>query len=141
MTQLKIYMHALQQALQDHEESSWYLDVQTGEIIALLDPRLEPDSPQSRHVLENPQRYLWIEPLAAADADRILTDFAQTLDCEAERRALQRVLDGDHPWRDFTTLLSAHPSLRIRWFLHEDAAYRQIAARWLQEIGVRAQLI
>jgi hypothetical protein len=141
MTQLKVAMHALQHALQDHEESSWYLDVQTGEIIALVDPQLDPHSQQSQQVLENPERYVWIEPLTYDDADHILADFAQTLDNELERRAVQLVLEGDHPWRDFSELLAAHPSLRIRWFLHEDAAYRRFAIDRLQDLGVRAQLV
>jgi len=141
MTQLKVAMHALQHALQDHEESSWYLDVQTGEVIALVDSQLDPHSQQSQQVLENPERYVWIEPLAIEDADRILTDFARTLDNEYERRALQRVLDGSNPWRDFSELLAAHPSLRIRWFLHEDATYRRLANDWLRDMGVHAQLI
>ena len=139
MTPLTIDPEALRLALQAHDESEWYLDRRTGEIIAVPDPELTGE-PDFEGIHANPDRFVWIEPVTSEKVLHMMRKFVETLEPASFKHKLNEALDGERPFRAFHEALENTPPIKTQWQKHEDTCYREIGRIWLEGMGIVATL-
>ncbi len=126
-------------ALEDHSLTArYFLDLQTGEILFVSDDITPQD--ELEQMDEEPDRYLYIEPLPSSEAFRIMEDFVDTLAAGPLQDNLIDALRRSHPFRHFKDALLPYPKVREQWFRFQDDAMDQIMRGWLADNQVEAVL-
>ena len=138
MRQLDIDLELLAIALESHNaESSWVLDLETGEVIPLVDPSISGETADTDEVERIPDRYLPVEPIPSHESFGIMERFAEELPHGPARSRLLDALERRHPFREFKDTLFAFPDLRERWFEYHEQRLRTLAEEWLESVGVK----
>jgi len=118
-------LDALAEALEDHSDFiHWYIDPQTGEVIAWSEDMDEP-SPEDNGAL-------FVDPLPSHEAYEDMRDFVARV---PERRAadlLARAIEGRGAFRRFKDTLFEFPALRDAWFDFHDVRMRRRSVEWLE---------
>lgn len=122
-------LDALAEALEDHSDLiHWYIDPQTGEVIAWSDDSDDP-SPEDAGAV-------FVDALPSYEAYEDMRDFVAQV---PERRAadlLARAIEGRGAFRRFKDTLLEFPNLRDSWFAFHDVRMRRRAVEWLASVDL-----
>ncbi|MBM7061111.1 hypothetical protein JQX08_10375 [Pseudomonas sp. UL073] len=130
MRPLTIDLDALSRAL-DSPDQLHYLD--------LLSGRIEPfDEALELQLLEEPDRYLAIEPWEPEIGYRLMQEFTQQVIHPLAYPQLQQALTGRRAARAFRHVLGSFPQLGAEWQSFERERHRELAEDWLEEQYLRA---
>lgn len=134
MLPLTINLERLENALEGDEAVDHYLDLDTGEILAVGPAAPLPGSAEKYHV--QPERYLPIEPLAGAKSLAMREEFLYTQPDPHAHPLLSRALSGRRPLRTFDYGLEHFPRMREAWHLYRQRRLREYALEWLEDNGL-----
>ena len=137
MKTLPVRLVDLTVALEDHSREllTYYFDTQSGEVV-FLSEELE-DSDKRRHiVLNNPERFVEIEPMDSRKGFAIMEQFIAMLPSAPLREKLQWSLEGPKPFRRFRDTLLKDLPVRDQWHDFHAESMRKIALEWLANLGV-----
>lgn len=133
----------LYMALEDHSgDARFYLDRRTGEILRvseMSETEQEKEETYAR-MMEEPDRWLEIEPIPSRDAFRVMEDFVSGLPEGEQKRTLNRALSWKKPFSNFKQALYEMPELKEAWHAFHDASIRKAAEEWLALEGIEAKL-
>ena len=135
---LSVDLDQLCYALDDSSyEHSYYLDLETGQLLFISDYMDPEDADRLREQVDNhPDRY---EPLPKADSYegyQEMEDFIASVEDEHIGQLLEVAIDGKGAFRRFKDVLTRYPEEQERWFRFKDDRLNQRALEWLEEIGV-----
>jgi len=135
---LKIYLDELCSAMDDSSyEHDYYLDLETGEILLILDYMDDEESKKLRdNIDEEPDRYERIPKAESHEGYEDMEDFTATVEDEHLAELLEVAINGKGAFRRFKDVLARHPEERERWFRFKDERMEQRALEWLEDIGV-----
>jgi len=134
MRVLTIDMHRLERALNDPGAFEHYLDLHSGQLIAL---DAEAPDLQVLHELEgDPERYAAILPLDSADRIAMREAFLFDLHDPHAHPLLAAALQSRRPLRTFGYELEQFPAARRAWPIYEKARLHELALNWLMELGL-----
>lgn len=140
---------ALTENLEDWQS---FLDLQTGRIINIPTEcfrQLEGEEPSlfadlglvessaldARRIYNDESgRFVEIEPLDHRTSFSIMQSFVAGLPPGRTRQQLTRALEGKKPFRRFKDALEHDLAMRNAWFAYHDAALRDHAMRWLEDV-------
>lgn len=115
-------------------DQHFFLDLLSGQLRdALADDAL------AAQLLDEPERFLEIEPFEEAAAQRLMSEFLADVDDPHAYAVLNHALAGRKPVRAFLHGLSGYPELRRAWQAYESSRRRELAADWLEEHELEAQ--
>jgi hypothetical protein len=142
MKKIQIDTEMLIFALEDHSfENDYYLDVETGEIVALSDVDDLYEEEELRESIETQEdRYLSIEPVDSRESFHIMEHFLDTLPAGRARDELATALNGHKPFRRFKDTLNNFAEIRNKWFLFHNQELKKIIQEWLHYNNVDAEL-
>lgn len=133
----RLQLEQLTSAFEDHSEHSWYWDKKSGEIllhtdydtcgISLEEMGFEQD-PE-----ENPDRYIYVEPLESHEGFRNMEHYAESLPEGECKRSLIRTLQGRKPFANFKNVLRDFPDERQAWFDYHNQWLTQKATEFIQD--------
>jgi predicted nucleotidyltransferase len=133
-------------------ETSYYLDLETGEVIMLTDEELgyvdePPDWPlpewqqeavkRAKEIwLDGGERYLRLPDADSREGYRDMEDFIITVEDEHLRELLSVAVSGRGAFRRFKDVLYDYPRERKRWFNYGDTQVRERVLDWLESEGI-----
>ena len=115
------------------EQSTSYLDTQTGEIVALIEDAEDYDEMCDTIDNAEPGRFLMIERIESHASFEVMEDFARSASQLRSRDRLLRALSQSKPFRRFKDEVHSDIKLRDEWFAYRDRAYTELARAWLAE--------
>jgi hypothetical protein len=153
MNKLKVDLPGLMAAFEDASwETSYYLDLETGEVIMLTDEELgyvdEPPNwplPEWQQEAAKRAEEIWCDGeeryLRVPDADSRegygdMEDFITTVENEHLRELLWVAVQGRGAFRRFKDVLHGYPRERERWFDFGDTQVRRRVLDWLESEGI-----
>lgn len=153
MKRLKVNLPELMAAFEDASwETSYYLDLETGQVIRLTSEELgyvdePPDWPLSEWEQEvvKQAEAIWLDAgkqyLSIPDADshrayRDMEDFIATVEEEHLSELLRVAIQGRGAFRRFKDVLYGYPREQERWFNFSDAQMQRRVLDWLELEGV-----
>ena len=153
MKKLRVDMAELEAAFEDASwEMSYYLDLETGEVITVTDEmRYYWEEPPDHPLKEWEQE--WVELAERVEAGygsryisvpqgdsrqgyRDMQRFIGTVQDERLREQLWRAIEGRGAFRYFKDVLADHPGERERWFDFKNEQVRWRVLNWLESIGI-----
>ena len=141
MAKLTIDADDLLMAMEGSEPAEHFLDRRTGEVACLADAGDEGEGVRERIEAELGERYLRIEPIPSAEGFRIMEHFVEALPEGEARRALDRALGKNRPFRAFKDALYDFHEVREAWLRFHGERLGAYALRWLEEEGIDAELV
>jgi len=134
---LKVDLDELCSAMEDSSwEHTYYLDLETGEILFVSDMKDEETKKLRDDIDENPDRYESIPKAESSEGYEDMDDFIATVEDEHLAELLKVAIDGKGAFRRFNDVLARHPEEREKWFRFKDERIEQRALEWLADIGV-----
>jgi len=134
---LKVDLDELCSAMEDSSwEHTYYLDLETGEILFVSDMKDEETEKLRDDIDENPDRYESIPKAESSEGYEDMDDFIATVEDEHLAELLKVAIDGKGAFRRFNDVLARHPEEREKWFRFKDERIEQRALEWLADIGV-----
>jgi len=134
---LKVDLDELCSAMEDSSwEHTYYLDLETGEILFVSDMKDEETEKLRDDVDENPDRYESIPTAESSEGYEEMDDFIATVEDEHLAELLKVAIDGKGAFRRFKDVLARYPEERERWFKFKDDRVRERALEWLDDIDV-----
>ena len=129
-------------ALEDHsDESQYFLDLQTGEVLLLIDESIVGPTDDLEMRLEaEPDRFREIDPIPSSASWQVMADFIEQLPDGEVRQMLVRAVGLSHPFRRFKNVLLDYPKIREQWFAFNEKAMLEFAQQWLEDEGIEAEL-
>ena len=129
-------------ALENHDdESQYFLDLRTGEILLLIDESIVgPNDDLEMQLEAEPDRYREINPISSSDAWQVMADFIEQLPDGEAGQMLARAVGLNHPFRRFKDILLDYPKIREQWFVFHERAMLELVRKWLEEEGIEADL-
>ena len=122
-------------------EVDYYLDKQTGQILQVSDGLFGDDEDEIRDEVEdNPDRYLFIEPVLPDEGFKIMEEFIDSVSDPEAAGALYKALSRRNPFRNFKDTLCEFPETRQDWFKFHDEALLEVAKDWLSSEQINAEL-
>lgn len=134
MRPLTTDMHRLEYALDHRDTSEHYLDLETGQILAVLPGQPTPGAEEKYDVQDD--RYLHIEPLELAQHLAMREAFLFTQHDPHAHAVLASALGGRKPLRTFDFKLEDFPAVRQAWLRYQEVQLREYATTWLRENGL-----
>mgnify|MGYP005873291875 CR=1 FL=1 len=131
---MKIDIQELAMVLEDNSaEVSYYFDRETGEVIPIMiNFGMDASDEDEEEINDNPDRYIFIEPLDSRTGYRIMEDFVTNLPDGPAKELLERALSWKKPFSNFKSALLEFPELKEPWFKHHDARLEEIVRQWLE---------
>jgi hypothetical protein len=135
---LFVAMDDIADAIDTHqEETQFYLDTETGEVVLWMDPEYTDQDPGFQP--EDP-RFAEIPHSDSHEDHRAMAAFAATLDDDPDVRAeLERALAGKGPFAAFRQVLASHPDLKSAWERPKRDRRVAEAVAWLHGLGIEPQ--
>ena len=143
MAKIKVDLDMLFWAMESQSgEIDYYMDKQTGEILQVSSELFGDDEDEIRdEVEENPDRYIFIEPLLSNESFKIMEDFIDSVSDAEAADALYKALSRRSPFRNFKDTLCEFPEIRQDWFKFHNEALLERAKDWLSSEQIDAELI
>lgn len=126
------------QALEDAFENNApevhsYLNLQSGEVIRIVDGIAEP----TMHArIAGDTQYLRIDPVSSREQYRWMERFIETAEAGDFRDQLVASIDGKGAFRRFKDVLMGHPVDRERWFTFRSERLKVAMEAWLDAHGI-----
>lgn len=96
-------------------ETHSYLDLETGQVITIVDSRPEDD--EKRQLIRHTAgRFVYLDPASSREQYRWMERFVASVEEEALRERLILAIDGKGAFRRFKDVLLSYPVERDRWF-------------------------
>jgi hypothetical protein len=142
MSHLLIDAEELIMALEYHgHESQYFLDLQTGEVLFLVDEAyVGPNEELEMQIEAEPDRYRAIDPFPSSVGWQVMAEFIEQLPISEARERLPRAIERSHPFRQFKDMLLDYPKIREQWFAFHERAMLQLAREWLEDEGIEGEL-
>jgi len=149
-TEIKIDTESLIMALEDHNYSfDYYLDLKNGKVVMLtrdmfdeeLDDPVDLDGYNRELVENNPDRFIYIEPIESHESFGIMENFTLTLADDIIKRKLSIALSKPKPFRNFKDELYNYPEVQKDWYKFYEDEMTKIAYMWLESNNIIAELI
>lgn len=134
MRPLTIDLTRLAQALDSRDATEHYLDLDTGEVLAIAPGTPAPGREEKYQV--QPGRYLPIEPLELSQALTMREAFLFTQQHPHAHAVLANALNTRRPLRTFDYELEQFPGLRAAWQTYQATQLRECAYAWLHDNGL-----
>jgi hypothetical protein len=132
----RVDLDDLAEALEDHSyEHSWWLDVETGEVVLWSDYLKEQGEPHPET-----RGLRAIDPIPSHEGYEDMQDFIQRVRNPQARNLLERAIAGRGAFRRFKDTLLDFPELREAWFRFHDARVERRAIWWLVDEGLVDQV-
>jgi hypothetical protein len=149
--ELKIDAEDLINALEDHSDSfDYFLDLENGNVVSLLrddfedefeeDP-VDLDGYNHEIVENNPERFIFINPIDSRESFKIMEDFAETILNDLIKNTLRSALSERKPFRNFKDELGHLPEIQKEWYKYHEIEMQKIAYEWLRDNDITAELI
>ena len=128
MAKVKVDLDMLLIAMEDHvAEIGWYLDKQTGEMLQVSAAFFGDDDEMQEKVEEDPERYMFIEPIDSHDSFEIMEDFIATVSDLNARNVLTKAISRRKPFRNFKEALYEFEEIKENWFnFHHEALLQKV---------------
>lgn len=136
MHALKIDLDALGAAFDNAGSSISYLDLDSGDILVRLPDEPAPGESDKYNI--EPERYLRIDPLTAAQQLALREAFLASVDDLSAHVVLSQALAGRKALRSFHYALEQFPPARVAWARYQARVLVEHALEWLQENGLEA---
>lgn len=117
----------------------YYLDLETGEVLAISESEPQLDGEILRRIEEDPDRYEPIPSISSREAYGHMDDFIHTVSEGALRDQLSRAIQGSGVFRRFKDILSENPEEQIKWYDFKDKILKREAVEWLEALGIEAK--
>jgi hypothetical protein len=132
-----IAWEALEDAFENNApEVHSYLNVETGDVIRIVDGVAEPAT--HARIASDPG-YMRIDPVSSREQYRWMERFIATVDESELRQKLVMSIDGKGAFRRFKDVLMTYPIDRERWFAFRSERLRIAIEAWLDAHGLKAQ--
>ncbi len=129
-------------ALEWHsEEMSWYLDVETGQIVEVSDLLDDEDHQLQDKIEENTERYRYVEPIDSHESYRLMARFVDSLPEGEARRVLAKSLQRRSPFRNFKDDLYEFGDVQKQWYKFHSEQLERMAREWLEAEEIDAELV
>jgi hypothetical protein len=153
--EIKIDIQDLIEALEDHSDSfNYYLDLENGNVVTLLKDDFEEkeyeddeESPEeidgyNREIIENnPDRFMFIEPIESHESFEIMEDFTSELPDDIIKSKLSIALSKRKPFRHFKDELYDFPEVQKEWYKFHEDEMKRIASEWLEAYNINAEFV
>ena len=123
------------------DETASYLDVETGQIVAVSDLLDDEDSQSQDEIEENPGRYRYIEPIDSNESFRIMARFVDSLPEGEAQKVLAKSLQRRSPFRNFKDDLYEFGDVQKQWYKFHNEQLVQMAKEWLEAEEIDAELV
>ena len=142
MDKTKIDLDELVFTLEWHsDETASYLDVETGQIVAVSDLLDDEDQQSQDEIEENTERYRYIEPIDSNESFRMMARFVDSLPEGDAQRVLAKSLQRRSPFRNFKDDLYDFPEVQNQWYKFHNEQLVQMAKEWVEAEGIDAELV
>jgi hypothetical protein len=112
-------------------ETHSYLDLQTGQVVTIVDSR--PEDEEKRHQIRRANgRYVHLDPASSREQYRWMERFVASVADPALRERLILAIDGKGAFRRFKDVLLSYPVERDRWFLYRGNLLHIYINNWLR---------
>ncbi|MFH1812094.1 MAG: UPF0158 family protein [Pseudomonadota bacterium] len=129
VSKIAVDWSALEAAFENHSpEVRSYLDRHSGELLSLVGG--EADTARGVEVRENPERFLFVEPVPSREQYRIMERFIATVTYPALAERLSDAIVGKGAFRRFKDCIAQHVEERKRWFAFRDVLVHQFILDW-----------
>lgn len=112
-------------------ETHSYLDLQSGQVVTIVDTRPE-DEEKKQALRREPPRYLHLDPASSREQYRWMERFVASVADEALRERLVLAIDGKGAFRRFKDVLLSYPVERDRWFAYRANLLHIYINQWLR---------
>ena len=121
----------------------WYLDKETGDIFMLADEseRDDMDSEYVEKMEEDPDRFVYIEPIPSYESYQVMESFIDSLPEGEAKNMLNKAISMRKPFRNFKDTLCDYPEIREKWFKFQEDIMFKKANDWLEDENIDAELI
>lgn len=134
MPAIKVDIEELIMALESQAEfGEFFLDKESGEIILISDYADDDADTKRQELDEQPDRFLYIEPIPSHTGWDIMEDFVRTVKNHDAQATLERARSGRKPFRSFKDELLRFSDIREQWFAYHTGRMTEIARDWLEE--------
>jgi len=140
---------------QDRFGTQYYLDTETGEIVAIPDELMsaleEGESceglpawelellPKAKGIFEGSERYEEIPTRPSYEGYNQMVEFAEGVTDPKIKRELSIALDGKGAFRRFKNVLRDYPKEETEWFKFKAERDREEVKDWLESIGIEME--
>lgn len=127
----KVDWPALETAFEHNApETHSYLDLQTGQVLTIVDTRPEDD--EKKRLIRGAQgRFTHLDPASSREQYRWMERFVASVRDEALRERLILAIDGKGAFRRFKDVLLSYPVERDRWFAYRSNLLHIYINQWL----------
>jgi len=156
--EIKIDIQDLIEALEDHSDSfDYFLDLENGNVAILLkddfkekeyeDDEDDEESPEeidgyNREIIENnPDRFMFIEPIESHESFEIMENFTSGLPDDIIKSKLSTALSKRKPFRHFKDELYDFPEVQKEWYKFHEDEMKRIASEWLEDYDINAEFV
>jgi hypothetical protein len=121
----------------------YYIDIETGKIYFFIydEDISEYTGITLDNIKNNPDRYIYIEPISSHEKYRMMEDFIESIKDKAAKEFLENALQMRKPFRNFKDALFDYPKIREQWFQYEKDRMEQITKEWLKDKDIDAEFI
>ena len=142
MGKIQINTDVLICAFEDHNyEMHQYLDTKSGEIVFVTEFEMPEEDELKESMEEEPERYVYIEPIDSSASFRVMEDFVEQLEDGEMKEELSEALRRRRPFRQFKDTMYRYPDIKEEWFRYHDQRMKDVARRWLEEHNIDAELL
>ncbi|MEW6374614.1 MAG: UPF0158 family protein [Thermodesulfobacteriota bacterium] len=140
---------------QDRFGSQYYLDTETGEVLAIPEELMsaidEGESgedlpgwelevlPQAKEIFEGSDRYQEIPIRPSYEGYNLMVQFAEGVTDLRIQRELSIALDGKGAFRRFKNVLRGYPEVEKEWFKFKAERDKEEVKGWLESIGIEIE--
>jgi hypothetical protein len=140
------------------EESVWYLDTDTGEVIHIDSSVMEDIEDEDDEAIDdypewmkemaevanvvladNRGRFKEIPEITSRESYRIMERFILDIEDERIRNRLYGAIKGRGAFRRFKDRISEWPEIEKQWYEYRDEAVRREVLDWLESIGIEPE--
>ena len=86
----------------------------------------------AQEALENPARFLPVEPVSSHEAFSVMAAFAETVKDRHMQQRLTDALNGRKPFANFNHLVHT-TNVREQWFDFKNRTYLEMAKEWIED--------
>lgn len=86
----------------------------------------------AREALDNPERYLPVEPVSSGEAFSVMAAFVETVKDRQMQQRLTDALNGKKPFANFNHLVH-NTNVREQWFDFKNRTYTEMAKQWIED--------
>jgi hypothetical protein len=111
-------------------ETNSYLDLETGQVLTIVDSRPEDDD-KRLSIRRDPNQFVHLDPASSREQYRWMERFVASVEDPALKERLILAIDGKGAFRRFKDVLLSYPVERDRWFQYRSNLLHIYINGWL----------